>query len=366
MAKIWSYLRKALSLSLLTTKTKTSMHIANPIYDAVFKFMMEDEKVAKSFLSAIIGEDVRELDFASSEHTIRKPSGKKDELKKEEEDGGLCLTVCRYDFSARIAVPGGGFKTVLIELQKARLASDIMRFRRYLGRNYQDSNNVYGEGNDRKARQIYCIFLLGYEIGIPERSVIQVDTSVKDITTNEDLNETNEFIQSLHHRSWIIQIDQLKQRRRNDLEKLLSIFDQENRTKNHHILNVNEDDFPERYRSVIRRLRTACESEDIQIEMEMEDDIFQELQDKERYIALQEKALEEKVKTIEEKDKTIEEKVKTIEEKDKTIEDKVKTIEEKEKTIEEKDKTIEEKVKTIEEKDKAIEELKKQLAKIRK
>jgi hypothetical protein len=30
------------------------MHIANPIYDVVFKFMMGDEKVAKLFLSAII------------------------------------------------------------------------------------------------------------------------------------------------------------------------------------------------------------------------------------------------------------------------------------------------------------------------
>ncbi|MDR2621527.1 MAG: hypothetical protein LBC48_02970, partial [Dysgonamonadaceae bacterium] len=112
------------------------MHIANPIYDVVFKFMMEDEKVAKSFLSAIIGEEVVELSFASRERTIRKPTEKKEEKK---EDEGLCLTVCRYDFSAQIALPGGGFKTVLIELQKAKLASDIMRFCRYLGRNYQDA-----------------------------------------------------------------------------------------------------------------------------------------------------------------------------------------------------------------------------------
>ena len=291
------------------------MHIANPIYDVVFKFMMEDKKTAKSFLSAIIGEEVLELDFASRERTVRKPSGKKEERQEEkEEDGGLCLTVCRYDFSAKIATSGGGFKTVLIELQKAKLASDIMRFRRYLGRNYQDPDNFCDEGNSRKARQIYCIFLLGHDICIPGRTVIQVDYTAKDATTNEDLSADSEFIQSLHHRSWIVQIEQLRQRRRNDLEKLLSIFDQENRTKNHHILNVNEDDFPEQYRSIIRRLRMACESEDIQIEMEMEDDILKELQDKERFIAQQRKDIEEKDKTIEEKDKTIEEKDKAIEE----------------------------------------------------
>jgi hypothetical protein len=260
---------------------------------------MEDEKVAKSFLSAIIGEEVVELDFSTRERTVRKPIKKKNGRKKDE-DGGLCLTVCRYDFSARIALPGGGFKTVLIELQKAKLASDIMRFRRYLGRNYQDEDNVYGEENDRKARQIYCIFLLGYDVCIPGRTVIEVDYTAKDVTTNEELTAANEFIQSLHHRSWIIQIEQLKQRRRNDLEKLLSIFDQANRTKSHYILNVDEDDFPEQYRPIIRRLRMACESEDIQIEMEMEDDYFLEIQENERLIEEKNKALKEKDKIIEE------------------------------------------------------------------
>ncbi|MDR0565762.1 MAG: hypothetical protein LBG47_01790, partial [Prevotellaceae bacterium] len=49
------------------------MHIANPTYDVVFRFMMEDERVAKSFISAIIEEEVVELDFAAQEHTVRIP-----------------------------------------------------------------------------------------------------------------------------------------------------------------------------------------------------------------------------------------------------------------------------------------------------
>jgi hypothetical protein len=100
-----------------------------------------------------------------------------------------------------------------------------------------------------------------------------------------------EFIESLHYRSWIVQIDQLKQHRRNGLEKLLSIFDQTNRSMNHHLMNVNEEDFPEMYRPIVRRLRMAAESGDIQIEMEMEDNYLKELQDKERKIAQKEKEL---------------------------------------------------------------------------
>ena len=286
------------------------MHIANPIYDVVFKFMLEDEKVARAFLSAIIEEDVLELKFAPRERTVRRPkaSGGQEEDREE-----MFFTVCRFDFSARIAVPGGGFKTVLIELQKAKLSSDIMRFRRYLGLHYQDPDNSYGE-DGMKARQIYCIFLLGHSIGITEHPVIRVDYRAEDFVTKEALPASNEFIQSLHHRSWIVQIEQLKRRRRNDLEKLLSVFDQENRTRNEHILNVNEEDFPESCRSVIRRLRMASESEDIQIGMEMEDDYMKELQDKERLIGEQEKALEEHTKALEEKDKIIEELKRQLEE----------------------------------------------------
>jgi hypothetical protein len=274
--------------------------------------MLEDETVAKSFLSAIIGEEVVSLDFSAQERTVRRPKDSSNQENQKEEKEEMFFTVCRFDFSAQIATPGGGFKTVQIELQKAKLASDIMRFRRYLGLHYQNPSNtcVEGEGKDKgekKARQIYCIFLLGYDIGYAKEPVIQVDYSTKSLTTKENLDKNNEFIQSLHHHSWIVQINQLRRDNRNDLDKLLSIFDQENRTKNEHILNVNEDDFPETYRPIIRRLRMASESEDIQIEMEMEDDYMKELQDKERLLAQKDKIIEEQGRAIEELKRQLEE-----------------------------------------------------------
>ncbi|MDR2119238.1 MAG: hypothetical protein LBP25_06865, partial [Tannerellaceae bacterium] len=174
------------------------MHIANPIYDVVFKFMMEDEKVAKCFLSAIIGEEVIELDFTSQERTVRRVSTSS--KKEEQEEQEICLTVCHYDFAAKIATAGGGFKTVLIEVQKAKLISDVMRFRRYLGRNYQNPDNTFGEELRKRARQIYCIFLLGYDIDVPGRPVVQIEPRVTDAATKEVLPDNNEFIQSLHHR----------------------------------------------------------------------------------------------------------------------------------------------------------------------
>ena len=216
----------------------------------------------------------------------------------------------------------------------------------------EDFLRVHSLSFERQGRKPVHVDTLGYDIGFAQTPVIEVDPCVKDVTADRILHSPNEFIESLHHRSWIVQIEQLKYRRRTDLEKLLSIFDQENRTANHHILNVNEEDFPENYRPVIRRLRMASESEQIQIEMEMEDDYLKELQDKEREIAQKEKAIEEKDKTIKEQGKAIEEKDKALEKKDKALE--------------EKDKALEEKDKALEEKDRLIEELKKQLAPKRK
>ena len=104
------------------------MHIANPIYDVVFKYLMDDSKIAKLFISTIIGEKILSLDFLPKEKVV--------ELEHRS------LTVYRLDFSAKIQT-ADGYKNVLIEIQKAKFATDIMRFRRYLGEQYQKKENVY-------------------------------------------------------------------------------------------------------------------------------------------------------------------------------------------------------------------------------
>ena len=284
------------------------MHIANPIYDVVFKYMLEDNKVAKLFLSAIIGENITELDFCAQERTV--------EIQQRTEEKSP-LTVCRFDFSATIKTEAG-FKTVIIELQKAKLQSDLMRFRRYLGIQYQNPNNTHDDKQE-KPRQIYCIYFLDYGMDLPPRPVLNVDYKVWDVFTGDEFPATGEFVSGLHHRSWIVQIRELKQHRRNDLEKILSIFDQSHVTEIRHVLDVDDDSFPEKYREIIRRLRKAMEDPKKRREMELEDDIIRELQDKERQIEKMNIALEENAKAIAEKIQTIADKDQTIAELEKEI-----------------------------------------------
>ena len=288
------------------------MLIANPIYDVVFKYMMEDLKVAKTLISAIIGEEVEELDFCPQEINVKYKEGS--------------ITVVRADFLARIKT-AEGYKAVIIELQKALLSSDIRRFRRYVGSQYQSATNVYEDENKiSHARPIYCIFFLGHALGNIDIPVLTVTNHVRDRATGKELQLRHEFIDCLHHKSWIVQISKLQKYRRDALEKLLSIFDQSNITDSNHILNVNEKDFPEKYRHIIRRLRQAAENKEVTEQMTAEDELISDFQQLARFIAAKEEYIEEQDKKLEEKDKKIEEKDKKIEEKDKKIEEKDKAL----------------------------------------
>ena len=282
------------------------MEIANPIYDVVFKYMMEDNTVAKLVVSSIIGEEVLELDPKPQERTREK-------LKIGIDDSSL--TVYRLDFSAKIKIPNGQ-KLIHIEMQKASLPTDIPRFRRYLGEQYIDPSNNISTPDGAVGLQIYCIYFLGKDLGI-DAPVLEINSQVKDVATSEIIVTRSDFIDSLHHKSWVVQINCLKARRRNELEELLAVFDQGNITKDWHILNVSEEDFPEKFRPIIRRLKSAASDSKVKKQMKAEDEFVRYLQDCIR--VERDKVIEEKDKTIEEKDKSLAEKDKSLAEKDREI-----------------------------------------------
>jgi hypothetical protein len=289
------------------------VQIANPIYDVVFKYMMEDNTVAKLLVSSIIKEDVTELEPKPQERT-------RENLQTGSDDSSL--TVYRLDFSAKIKTPDGQ-KLIHIEMQKASLPTDIPRFRRYLGEQYIDPNNNIITPSGTVGLQIYCIYFLGKDFGI-DAPVLRINPNVIDDATSEIINVKSDFLDSLHHKGWVIQINCLKERRRNELEQLLSVFDQSNITKDWHILNVNEEDFPEKFRPIIRRLKSAASDKDVKRQMKTEDEFIRYLHDCIR--VERDKVVEEKDKTIEEKDKTIAENKKSLAEKDKSLAEKDREI----------------------------------------
>ena len=133
------------------------MHIANPIYDVVFKYLMSDSKIARLLISSIIAEEIIDIHFNPQERSTIIESHS--------------LTVYRMDFCATIKTKDGS-KQILIEIQKAKFATDIMRFRKYLGDNYSHKEN--------NAIPIISIYFLGYSLGI-EAPLIQVKRHYYDV-----------------------------------------------------------------------------------------------------------------------------------------------------------------------------------------
>jgi len=251
------------------------MEIANPIYDAVFKFMMEDKKVAMLLIGAITGFEIEDVELRPTEVVT-------------DEDGMRQWTVYRLDLAVRVRSAEGS-RLVLVEIQKAKFHTDIMRFRRYLGGQYASSENYEKvmdmEGHNRlRALPIFTIYILGHRL---ERNsdipVILVKRTYTDRATGRPLPERDDFIESLTHDSAIIQVPALKERRRDRLENILAIFDQAQiNPQNQHLLRVNDEDYPEECQVVIRRLLRAVADTQIRQKMIIEDEIISELEERDR------------------------------------------------------------------------------------
>lgn len=294
------------------------MQIANPIYDTVFKFLMEDTPSAILLLSTIIDEPIVSLEFLPQENVgqIEQRS----------------LTVYRLDFAAKIKTESG-HKQVLIEIQKAKLPSDIMRFRRYLGEQYSKKSNHYkvaGKGKrtaQYKPLPIVSIYFLGYSLEHVKVPVIKVNRHYYDVVAGRQIELKEDFIESLTHDSYVIQISELRETHQTEVEQLLAIFDQHKHLESdEHILDIDETDYPDKYHALIRRLQQATAEPEVRRNMDTEDEILADLQALERTIEEKEQALEKKDLVIEEKELVIEEKDQALEKKDLELEEKDRLI----------------------------------------
>ena len=266
------------------------MLIANPIYDTVFKYLMDDPRVARVIISTIIGEEVEELVFKQRERSAQLAT--------------LGVSIFRLDFSAVVKTADGTRKNVLIEIQKADSGDDIPRFRRYLAENYYSParKDFVGE-EEPEAEQapdapmipIITIIILGYPLGpLKGHSAVTVKRSYFDAVTREEIHARVDFIEHLTHDSHVIQISELKRRRRSKLEQLLSLFEQMNLQANRH-LKVFDDELPDEFHSVLDRLYRAALDNQIRAQMEVEDEFLDSWRRRDRSYeqALKEAALRE-------------------------------------------------------------------------
>ena len=244
------------------------MLLANPIYDVVFKYLMEDTEIARRLLSTIIGEEILEISVQPQEF-----AGRSDKFE---------IIILRLDFKAIIKTKDGNQKKVLIELQKGKNSADIMRFRKYLGDNYRKED--VSEKNKKEVLPIITIYFLGFRLTNIITPIIKVNREYIDLITNKKIDTKEEFIEKLTHDSYVIQIPRLKKKMQNEIERVLKVFNQSYVTAgNRKTLEFQEKDFEndDLLQLIAKRLRKAATEEELLRKIEIEEEVENvELKDK--------------------------------------------------------------------------------------
>lgn len=328
------------------------VHIANPIYDSVFKYLMEDERIAKTILSALLKKDIVSIEARPHEYS-NKTRDK--------------LSMFRIDFAATIKESDGNEHLILIELQKTWLETETLRFRQYLGSQYNDKRNIKKDSPEGYAIPMVTIYLLGHKVGNIDVPVIYVNHKSYDYDGNVvTKGMPDPFIDSLVHDSIIVQIPLLHGQINNKLDKVLSVFDQSKAiADDKHVLTLDEKNYEgdDNMEYIVHRLTQAAADAEMRQDMNVEDEYFAAIEDRDTAIMNRDKKIKEKDDEIakknselEKKNSELEKKSSEIVKKNNEISQKNNEIAEKDKALTEKDKALTEKNKALTEKDKALTE----------
>ena len=129
------------------------MDVANPIYDVVFKYLMQNDRVARLLIGRITGLAVQSLTVSPQESAVHRTPVDPERV--------LPLTLLRMDFAARVQTEDGGERQVLIEIQKSSAPTVIERFRRYLAQQIGSGDNILTHPSGRtEAVPIVTIYFL--------------------------------------------------------------------------------------------------------------------------------------------------------------------------------------------------------------
>ena len=266
------------------------IHVANPIYDSVFKYIMEDERIAKTILSALLKKEVVHVTVRPHEYSNTTRD---------------TLSMFRIDFAATVREKEGNEikdRIVLIELQKTWLNTETLRFRQYLGAQYNNKNNIREADEKGFAYPMVAVYLLGHKVGNIKEPIVYVNHDVFDYNGNVVAEgNTEPFVESLTHNSIIVQIPRLQGNVNNRLEKVLSVFDQTNvEDDTQQVLKIDEDKYADDndMMYVLHKLTAAAANSEMRQDMNVEDEFYKAIEDRDTAIMQRDKILKEQSEQI--------------------------------------------------------------------
>ena len=311
------------------------IEIANPLYDVVFKHLMENTHVASYFIETFIGEKVESLSLLAQESTYFKWLETYDKLELTPEDLELLkkITVIRLDFVATIKTADGEHKKVLIEIQKSRDTTDVMRFRTYLAEQYKRKEAItVNNKTESVPLPIITIYLLGFNLSESDAVVLRVGRFCYDMIENKTINLKIPLVEYLTHDCYMVQLGRITGKMQTRLEKVLSVFEQryfvDSKKKTvKKYPHTADDEIVCLMLKILEHINADSKlRSDIEMEWASHEVLNSMVVDKEKKIRKQAKTIEANTKALEANAKTIKEKNQTIKAKDQTIKAKDKAL----------------------------------------
>jgi hypothetical protein len=240
------------------------VRIANPIYDSVFKHLMENQEIASGLLSRLMGVEVVSLEPRAQEITQFSAQTLASEKRT--------VRIFRVDFHAVVRLVDGSEQRVLIEIQKAHSSDVLERFRHYLGSHYAQPADV------AEPMPIIAIYLLGFVVNPALPKVVKVRRKLLNGVTDGELPEgTKErFLEMLTHDAVVVQIPLLDDNDETGIERALALFDQRHTDReNPHYLKIEEtnatpDPLVEK---MVRTLLSVVSDDETRRQMRLEDEL---------------------------------------------------------------------------------------------
>ena len=322
------------------------MVVANPIYDVVFKYLMEDERIARTILSALLKKDVTGVEVRPHEYS------------NDEREN---LSVFRIDFGATVREADGTERLILVELQKTWIETETLRFRQYLGVQYRNPKNMAGD----YSLPMVAVYLLGHKVGEIEEPVLYVSHQARDYNENiVTKGLPDPFVESLTHDSIIVQIPRLHGQINNRLDMVLSVFDQT--YKDHddeQVLRLDEAIYSDDndMQRILHRLTQAAADANMRHRMDVEDEYFSVIERRDTEILMKDKQLAEKNVLLAEKNVELAKKEGQLKEKEGQLKEKDGQLKEKDGQLKEKEGQLKEKDGQLKEKDGQLKEKEGQL-----
>ncbi len=244
------------------------MKLLNPLFDSVFKYLLEDMDVAKALIEAIIRKEIIEITPAPQESSDFKLKMKYFTLGMTRQDF-VAIIKSDDDFGKEI------FEKVMIEVQKSPVAPEIGRFRHYIADKYRKKSSIEG---DEKYIPIKTIYLIE-EVFNPHLPAVLGRRGVyfDELENQQYSGARDTMVELFNHDSWFIQTELLPPEFKDELYYVLSVFAPNFRTgtQDRFIEIENADLLIKKHRileRILRRLQAATQDSEVNTGVELEID----------------------------------------------------------------------------------------------